>query len=324
MAEGLVTGRFRGRSDDGDEHPEPASTDAGSATDPADAPTPYPAPPDGDGSGSVPSLGSATGPGQARYHREVARIGAQVADALAHAHALGVLHRDVKPSNLLLDARGDAWVADFGLAKLEEAEDLTDTGDVLGTLRYMAPERFDGKSDRRGDIYALGATLYEMIVLRPAFDAPDRARLVRQILEEDPPSLRKLDRRVPRDLETIVHKAMARDASARYQTAGDDGRGPAAIPPGPADRGEAQHAGRADLALVPPQPGCRGHGGVAAGRFRRVVRRRDGRAGASASRPQTRGRADARGADERGAWPGARRPAPTQGSPRRDRPWTTI
>ena len=219
VAVGLVTGRFLGRSDDGDEHPEPASTDVGSATDPAGAPMPYPALPDGDGSGSVPSLGSATGPGQARYHREVARIGAQVADALAHAHALGVLHRDVKPSNLLLDARGDAWVADFGLAKLEESEDLTDTGDVLGTLRYMAPERFDGKSDRRGDIYALGATLYEMIVLRPAFDAPDRARLMRQILENEPDSLRKLDRRVPRDLETIVHKAMARDPSARYQTA---------------------------------------------------------------------------------------------------------
>ena len=219
VAVGLVTGRFLGRSDDGNEHPEPASTDIGSATDPAGAPMPYPALPDSDGSGSVPSLGSATGPGQARYHREVARIGAQVADALAHAHALGVLHRDVKPSNLLLDARGDAWVADFGLAKLEESEDLTDTGDVLGTLRYMAPERFDGKSDRRGDIYALGATLYEMIVLRPAFDAPDRARLMRQILENEPDSLRKLDRRVPRDLETIVHKAMARDPSARYQTA---------------------------------------------------------------------------------------------------------
>jgi eukaryotic-like serine/threonine-protein kinase len=179
---------------------------------------PYPAPPEGGSSGGVPSLGSATGPGQARHHREVARIGAQVADALAHAHALGVLHRDVKSSNLLLDSRGDAWVADFGLAKLEESEDLTDTGDVLGTLRYMAPERFDGKSDRRVDIYALGATLYEMIALRPAFDAPDRARLVRQILEEVPPAVKKLDRRVPRDLETIVHKAMARDPSARYQT----------------------------------------------------------------------------------------------------------
>ncbi len=221
VAEGLVTGRFRVRLDDEDELPELNSGEVGSTIDPDNAPTAHPAPAVGDGSGSVPSLGGATGPGQARYHREVARIGAQVADALAHAHSLGVLHRDVKPSNLLLDARGDAWVADFGLAKSEEAEDLTDTGDVLGTLRYMAPERLDGKSDRRGDIYALGTTLYEMIVLRPAFDAPDRARLVRQILEEDPPTLRKLDRRVPRDLETIVQKAMARDASARYQTAGE-------------------------------------------------------------------------------------------------------
>ena len=172
VAVGLVTGRFRAGPMTGTStrsHPRPTLR---SATDPA-RPDRLPR-----GHGrrwlrQCPSLGSATGPGQSRYHREVARIGAQVADALAHAHALGVLHRDVKPSNLLLDARGDAWVADFGLAKLEESEDLTDTGDVLGTLRYMAPERFDGKSDRRGDIYALGATLYEMIVLRPAFDAPD-------------------------------------------------------------------------------------------------------------------------------------------------------
>ncbi len=219
VAEGLLTGRFCGRSDDGDALAKPGSTEAHSATGPPESSMAVDSPTGDSGSG-VSSLGAATGPGQARYHREVARIGAQVADALAHAHALGVLHRDVKPSNLLLDARGDIWVADFGLAKVDEGEDITDTGDVLGTLRYMAPERFDGTSDRRGDIYALGATLYELIALRPAFDAPDRARLVRQILEEDAPSLRTLDRRVPRDLETIVHKAMARDPSTRYQTAG--------------------------------------------------------------------------------------------------------
>ena len=215
VAEGLMTGRFRGRPEGDEELVEPGSTEAGSGTAVAARP-PLSDPHDGGAS----SLGAATGPGQGRFHREIARIGAQVADALAHAHALGVLHRDIKPSNLLLDARGDVWVADFGLAKFEESEDLTDPGDMLGTLRYMAPERLDGKSDRRGDIYALGATLYEMIALRPAFDAPDRGRLVRQILDDEPPLLRKLDRRVPRDLETILHKAMARDAAARYQTAG--------------------------------------------------------------------------------------------------------
>ena len=132
--------------------------------------------------------GEATGAGQSRYHREIARIGAQVADALAHAHSLGILHRDIKPPNLLLDARGNGWVTDFGLAKCEDGEAaLTDPGDVLGTLRYMAPERFSGHSDRSGDTYALGVTLYEMLALRPVFDARDRALLVRQILHDEPP-----------------------------------------------------------------------------------------------------------------------------------------
>lgn len=167
------------------------------------------------------SLGAApAGSGQGRYFREVARIGAQVADALSHAHSLGVLHRDIKPSNLLLDGRGNAWVADFGLAKSDEGEDLTEPGDVIGTLRYLAPERLDGKSDKRGDIYALGATLYEMLALRPPFDAPDRAQLLRLIMNEAPTPLRNIDRRVPRDLETIVHKAMAREVGSRYAAAG--------------------------------------------------------------------------------------------------------
>jgi serine/threonine protein kinase/tetratricopeptide (TPR) repeat protein len=219
VAEGLLTGRFRRQSDPAAGLSEPGSTEAPSSTGPSGSAMAVNVPTVDSGS-AVSALGAADSTGQWRYHREVARIGTQVADALGHAHSLGVLHRDVKPSNLLLDARGDVWVADFGLAKLEEGEDLTETGDVLGTLRYMAPERFDGRSDRRSDIFALGATLYEMIALRPAFNAPDRAGLVRQILEDEPPALRTLDRRVPRDLETIVHKAMARDPAARYQTAG--------------------------------------------------------------------------------------------------------
>src|SRR5262249_45031585 len=81
------------------------------------------------------------------YYRGVARVGVQVAQALAHAHHEGVLHRDVKPSNLLLDRHGTVWVTDFGLAKLEGADELTNTGDLVGTLRYMAPERFQGRAD---------------------------------------------------------------------------------------------------------------------------------------------------------------------------------
>src|SRR5262249_23248636 len=91
-------------------------------------------------------------------YRSVARIGVQVAEALEYAHRQGVLHRDVKPSNLLLDNRGNVWVADFVLAKTAEADDLTHTGDLLGTIRYVAPERFAGQCDARSDVYSLGLT----------------------------------------------------------------------------------------------------------------------------------------------------------------------
>ena len=115
------------------------------------------------------------------YWQSVARIGVQVAGALAYAHKQGVLHRDIKPANLLLDLDGVVWVTDFGLAKADDSEDLTNTGDLLGTLRYMPPEAFDGKADGRGDIYSLGLTLYELLAFRPAFDAKDRNHLVRKV-----------------------------------------------------------------------------------------------------------------------------------------------
>ena len=102
------------------------------------------------------------------YFRSVAQIGRQAAQGLAYAHARGVVHRDIKPSNLLLDTAGVVWITDFGLAKAED-DGLTATGDILGTLRYMAPERFRGEGDARADIYALGLTLYELLTLRPAF-----------------------------------------------------------------------------------------------------------------------------------------------------------
>src|SRR5262249_40002219 len=138
-----------------------------------------------------------------RYCRNVARLGLQAAEALAYAHGRDVIHRDIKPANLLLDTAGALWVSDFGLAKTQE-QALTETGDLIGTLRYMAPERFRGECDTRADIYALGLTLYELLVLRPAFDAQDRLHLVEQIGRQEPARLRKLDGRIPRDLETIV------------------------------------------------------------------------------------------------------------------------
>ena len=151
--------------------------------------------------------------------REAARIGAEVAGALAYAHGQGVIHRDIKPSNLLLDDGGTVWVTDFGVAKVADERDLTATGDFLGTLRYMPPEAFEGKHDARGDIYSLGLTLYELIAGRPAYDETDRARLIRLITTVDPPRLREFDREVPRDLETVIHKAIEREPAHRYQTA---------------------------------------------------------------------------------------------------------
>jgi serine/threonine protein kinase/Flp pilus assembly protein TadD len=158
-------------------------------------------------------------PARGAYLHSIARIGIQVAEALQHAHDQGVLHRDIKPSNLLLDSRGVVWVTDFGLAKADDHRDLTQSGDVLGTLRYMAPEAFSGKTDRRSDVYSLGLTLYELLAMRSAFDETDKGRLIRQVMQESPPKLRQLDASIPRDLETIVHKTIDRDPAHRYQSA---------------------------------------------------------------------------------------------------------
>jgi WD40 repeat protein/serine/threonine protein kinase len=179
------------------------------------------------GAGPLPAVppvsggSSLSGPRQGSYWHRVARIGAQVADALDYAHKQGVLHRDVKPSNLLLDARGTVWVTDFGLAKADDSDNLTRTGDILGTLRYMPPEAFEGRADRRADVYALGLTLYELLALRPAFDEADRNKVVKQVMTTEPPRLDRLNPAIPRDLVTIVHKAADRDPARRYQTAGE-------------------------------------------------------------------------------------------------------
>jgi serine/threonine protein kinase/WD40 repeat protein len=155
----------------------------------------------------------------------VARLGLQAAEALAFAHAHGVLHRDVKPGNLLLDAQGTLWIADFGLAKSEGAGDLTESGEVLGTLRYLAPERFAGRCDARSDVYSLGVTLYELLAGRPAFAEEDRLKLMQEITQGRPARLRSVAPWVPADLETVVQKAMAAEPAERYpnaQTLADD------------------------------------------------------------------------------------------------------
>ena len=157
--------------------------------------------------------------GGREFYRSVARVALQVAEALAYAHSEGILHRDIKPSNLLVDARGNVWITDFGLAKSEGTDGLTQTGDFVGTLRYMAPERLEGWSDRRSDLYSLGATLYELLTLRPFLESDSRGQLLDKILHENPSSPSKFDRLIPRDLETIVLKAIAKEPTARYRTA---------------------------------------------------------------------------------------------------------
>jgi serine/threonine protein kinase len=158
------------------------------------------------------------------YIRNAARLGLEAAEALDHAHTRGILHRDIKPGNLLIDAEGRLWVTDFGLAQIQGNPGLTLSGDVLGTLRYMSPEQALAKRvviDGRTDVYSLGVTLYELLTLQPAFDGKDRAEILRRIGSDEPTPLRKLNPSVPRDLETMVARAMDKEPSARYATARD-------------------------------------------------------------------------------------------------------
>jgi tetratricopeptide (TPR) repeat protein len=182
------------------------------------------------------------------YFRRVAELGIQAAEALDHAHALGIVHRDVKPANLLVDGRGSLWVTDFGLAHIQSDARLTMTGDLVGTLRYMSPEQALAKRvvvDHRTDVYSLGATLYELLTLEPAFTGKDREELLRQIAFEEPKTPRRLNRAIPAELATIVQKAMEKNPAERYATAkelADDLRRSLADepirarPPGPARR----------------------------------------------------------------------------------------
>jgi serine/threonine protein kinase/tetratricopeptide (TPR) repeat protein len=161
-------------------------------------------------------------PSSPNHFRSVAAWGVQAAEALHYAHELGVVHRDVKPANLLLDNRGILWVADFGLARLRGDAELTVTGDVIGSLRYMAPEQalgVKGVVDHRADVYGLGATLYELLTLEPAVPGSDRGELFRRLVRDEPRSPRSINPAIPRDLETVVLKALRREPTARYATA---------------------------------------------------------------------------------------------------------
>jgi serine/threonine protein kinase/tetratricopeptide (TPR) repeat protein len=161
-------------------------------------------------------------PRDAAYFRRVAEWGIQAAEALEYAHGLGIVHRDVKPGNLMIDGRGKLWVTDFGLARTAADTGLTMTGDVLGTLRYMSPEQAlarHGLVDHRTDVYSLAVALYELLTLEPPFAGHDRQELLRQIAFEEPRFLGRLDKAIPSELATIVMKAMEKNSQDRYGTA---------------------------------------------------------------------------------------------------------
>lgn len=164
---------------------------------------------------SASGAGTLTSPGP-QYSRNIARLMANVASAVNHAHRHGILHRDIKPGNLLLDREGTVWVSDFGLARHVDVAGMTQTGEIVGTLRYMAPEQIRGQSDARSDVYALGVTLYELLTLQPAVNTPrvlggGSAEIQRP---------RKIRPDIPADLETITLKACLPEPERRYQSAG--------------------------------------------------------------------------------------------------------
>ncbi len=183
-----------------------------------------------DGNEQSPSISDERIVGKSAYHRRiqtgsycrsVARLVIQAAEALHYAHEQGFVHRDIKPANLILDRRGSVWITDFGLTKSDEQTDLTKPDDLLGTLRYMAPERFAGIADAKSDVYALGLTLYELLALRYAFDAIDRSKLIKQVSSSSPARLQSIVPTLPIDLVNITHKAIAPDPQDRYSSAAE-------------------------------------------------------------------------------------------------------
>lgn len=158
------------------------------------------------------------------YFKNVARMGIQAAEALDYAHSEGIIHRDIKPSNLMVDDNMHLWVTDFGLAWIEsEASQSLSADRIVGTLRYMSPEQALGDRsliDSRTDIYSLGATLYELCTLKTPFSDVQKSQLISVLNSDEPKKPRQLQPEVPKDLETIILKAMSKEAHERYDTAG--------------------------------------------------------------------------------------------------------
>ena len=158
------------------------------------------------------------------FFQQAARLGVAIADALHHAHQHGIVHRDIKPGNLMVDRSAKVWITDFGLARIESDAGMTMTGDLVGTLRYMAPEQALAKRivvDHRADIYSLGVTLYELLALRPVYAGASREELLKQLAFDEPKPIRQFHADVPADLEMIVLKAISKDPDERYTTAAE-------------------------------------------------------------------------------------------------------
>ncbi|MCA9216728.1 MAG: protein kinase, partial [Planctomycetales bacterium] len=175
-----------------------------------------------DDTDAIAQISTQHGSNHQAFIQNVVRLGIQAAETLDFVHKEGIVHRDIKPSNLMLDQSGKLYVTDFGLARIQTHAELTITGDIVGTLRYMSPEQIEARPvDHRTDIYSLGATLYELLCGHPVVAGENRADLIERICQTSAPRLRQVDARIPQDIETIVHKCVSKSPNDRYQTAGD-------------------------------------------------------------------------------------------------------
>ena len=200
---------------------------------------------------------------EGQYFHAVAHLVAGAAEALHYAHGHGIIHRDVKPSNLMLSSDGRLVLLDFGIARICEEHGTTLTSAFVGTPRYMSPEQIVGgdvKPDHRCDIYSLGATLYELLTLEPLIDGDTQHQVIHQILSDTTRRPRQVNSRIPLDLDTICCKAIEKDPARRYQSAAElaedlrryvSGRVIRARRPGPLDRlGKLVRRHKAITALV--------------------------------------------------------------------------
>ena len=187
--------------------------------------------------------------------RAIAMIGIQVAHRAAHHREQEVLHRDIKPGNLLLDNSGNVHVTDFGLARFMGQPHLTATGDLVGTLRYLAPERLRGWCDPRSDVYSLGLTLYELLTLRPAFDELERNRLLRAVEGRADTAWRAAEQHPSRPGDDRP-QGNREGAGAPLPVRPGPGRRPSAVPRWRPHPSEAAEHGQARLALGPAAQGA--------------------------------------------------------------------